>query len=761
MEIRYAVQQSSVLSSENVHDHLHLSMLTRTKVCRTHIKCLLCTPWTHLSTSCREVSDLVVRVLPDSQGAVNIIHECQTAILTATSTAVRHRAISIMRAMTNLLNATPPPQHDADREELPDSQPTAPAMPVVSPAAVEHSATDAKTGASSSNLSAEGSSDDRGKGPSSGSPEGCSDDSVSNPLTAQSASGPHQVSQSQSMEQAFAMEMLNRQCGAAQAKAQHAVAEADTEVGQDPEQEEEEEALAAARRQQLVDDAMDKMFEDMTDELPTVGTAPSDSHIHRMDTADSGVWVSASKARNSSAAAGTAFVEEEEGFREEEEEEEFEGEDEEKDEEEEEEEDEADLQALAILEMQGYTGLKTGFLQPPQAASSPTPSPTTGPDTGRGNDFAAPRQRLTGFKVTPLPAQATATESTPSKSTPEPTTTSATPAATAGGAGAAALTPQAAQAAATAKTVTRRTQPSKGLPSLALSRTSRKTVKPTPEKEEETVLLPSQQASGLTSPEAPHAREQGKQLSQAEMQELMDFVFQRGFERMGELAGQSLANNMDEPVTATAALVSVEAVAEKTDDEPATPTAARVFDEAVSEKTHDEMQDAFAKLVQDGLQRQGTQTRPELEGAALSQAVAGAITAPMKTRLTATPATAGSSVPDSTTEAAAAASTGRDHHAMDNVPKALVAKERVRVAQNHEAYDLPRFHSVFSRYGSDSHVREIQEMTHCQRQVGFAVKQTSFWQKNALKALVAVPSVILVSGIAKGVRPLRKKKRSG
>ena len=674
--------------------------------------------------------------------------------------------------MTNLLQATPSLQHDVDKEELLNSQPAVPAVPAVSPADVERSATETTAGASSSNLRAEGLCNDKGGGPSSNSPEGCFDDSAGAPLTVQAASfRPQPDSQPQSMEQAFALEMLNRQYGAGggiQTKAQHAVAEADSEGGSDPEQEEEEEALAAAHRQQLVDDAMDKLFEDMTDELATPGRAPWDSDTDQMDTADSGVWVSASEASTSSAAAGTAFVEEEEEFvstepysHSEEEEHTRRREEQEfvEEEEEEEEEDKAELQALAVLEMQGYTGLRRGFLQPTHAESPPTPSPPAGPNTGGGPNFAAPSQRMTGFTVNPLPAECIATEGRPSKSTLR--TTAATSAAPPSAA-AAAMTLQATQARPTAQTVTRPTRPHKGLPSLKLSRTSRKTVKPTPQEEEEaeeTVLLPSQQASGLTSPKAPNARGQDKQLSQAEMQHLMDFVFQRGFERMGELADQSLANHDEDSAnTATAAPASSEVVSGEIHDEPATPTAARVLDEAMPEQTHAEMQEAFAKLVQDGQQRQGNQIRPELERAALSQAVAGATAAPTKTRLTATPATAGSHVPHGTTEAAAAvASSSRDHHAMDDVPKALIAKERVRVAQKHEEYELPRFPSVFSRYGSDRHVREIQEMTDCQRQVGFAVEQKHFWQKHAFKALLAVPGVILASGIAKGVRPLRKK----
>ena len=66
-----------------------------------------------LVVKCRELTDLVVRVLPDTHAATSIIHECQTAILNAPSSLIRHRAISIMRAMASLLDAALPPQHDA------------------------------------------------------------------------------------------------------------------------------------------------------------------------------------------------------------------------------------------------------------------------------------------------------------------------------------------------------------------------------------------------------------------------------------------------------------------------------------------------------------------------------------------------------------------------------------------------------------------------------------------------------------------------
>ena len=122
------------------------------------------------------------------------------------------------------------------------------------------------------------------------------------------------------------------------------------------------------------------------------------------------------------------------------------------------------------------------------------------------------------------------------------------------------------------------------------------------------------------------------------------------------------------------------------------------------------MQDAFNKLVQHGLHRHGNHTRTELEGAALSQAVAGATTTPITTRVLAAPsitaATVGSSMPEGTA-AVATAWSFRQPQDMDNVPKALVASERVRVAGSYVEDELPPFHSVFSCYGSNRHVWEI------------------------------------------------------
>ncbi len=79
---------------------------------------LFCMHSKHLSTNipciaasqqnadgCRELSDLVVRVLPHPDSALRIIQTCKTAILESSSSFIRHRALSIMRAVTAWLEA--------------------------------------------------------------------------------------------------------------------------------------------------------------------------------------------------------------------------------------------------------------------------------------------------------------------------------------------------------------------------------------------------------------------------------------------------------------------------------------------------------------------------------------------------------------------------------------------------------------------------------------------------------------------------------
>ena len=231
---------------------------------------------------------------------------------------------------------------------------------------------------------------------------------------------------------------------------------------------------------------------------------------------------------------------------------------------------------------------------------------------------------------------------------------------------------------------------------------------------------------------------------------MMDFVFRAGFERMGQIAEQTVADPAPLPA-AVDVDVDVDAAA------AAASTSTTVQDAAVPGKTHDEMQHAFNKLVVHGLQRDSHHgSQQQSQGSARQfQAVSEAATAPalMAAAPEVTTTAARAEVPSST-RAVAAASTARHPPDMDKVPKQLVAMERARIAETHMEDELPRFHSVFSRYGRDQHVREIHELTNCPRQVGFAapsVKQQPFWLKPAFKVLLGIPSIMLAKGLARGM----------
>ncbi|DBA85814.1 TPA: hypothetical protein ACH3X1_005366 [Trebouxia sp. C0004] len=68
----------------------------------------------------KELTDLVVRVLPHPDSAVQTIQMCKTAILESSSSFIRHRALSIMRAVTAWLKAADAAAHAAGLE-LPEA----------------------------------------------------------------------------------------------------------------------------------------------------------------------------------------------------------------------------------------------------------------------------------------------------------------------------------------------------------------------------------------------------------------------------------------------------------------------------------------------------------------------------------------------------------------------------------------------------------------------------------------------------------------
>lgn len=251
-------------------------------------------------------------------------------------------------------------------------------------------------------------------------------------------------------------------------------------------------------------------------------------------------------------------------------------------------------------------------------------------------------------------------------------------------------------------------QPCKGLPSLALSRPSRKTVKPSASRG--TALLQSQQAAALTM-QVPHTKAQ-------------------------ETQSRPNPAAVDKAAAATV----------------------QVHQEGLPEKTHDEVQCNPAST--------------DVEGAALFQAMSSVSTRHNTSRVGA--AAIAAAMAPATAEPTAAATAGRtllaiadasssrqhDHQNMESMPQALSAREgaQLQAAQATVDNELPRFHSLSSCYGSEHHVREVQEPTDCRRQVGFAVavpavRQKALWRRLAFKMVLAIGGVMLAHGFARGIRP--------
>ncbi|KAL3150219.1 hypothetical protein ABBQ32_000078 [Trebouxia sp. C0010 RCD-2024] len=620
-----------------------------------------------------------------------------------------------MRAMSSLLDAAPPSQHAADTAPSSHSQHAFPTVPAATAATAGLPARDAGTVSPRAGVGAKDSATD----------------ATMTPLSDCEGVGANQASNPQSLEQAFALGMLHRKGHASAAGPQPqqllALSEADRPAGTGASDEPDEagvdhEAVASARRQQLVDDAVDKLFEEMTHEAcsspagrSSGTTCFSEMEVREvMDSKDSGLLsaVSADGSRessSSSAASGMGSDEEEEH---------------------------KDMQeVMAVLGLQSYTGLQRVLqqaLQPLEPTSAAASSSTADADI-TSSSLGASRQGLTVSGVRPNTTLGDAMVGiTPRQTTPQAAETAATAGAT-----------TAATAAPRAQTARPNQQSAMGLPGLALSRGNRRSVNPATE--EQPVLVPNQQT-------ALQARDIENRFSQAEMQSMVDFVFRAGFERMGQIAEQSAADPVPLPADVDVDTATLPA-----------STSVTVQDAGVQEMSHAEMQHAFNKLVVHGLQRDGHCSSQQSQGIVQQpQAIAKAATAPTRTapaliaaapELT-TATAAATAVGPASTGAVAPASSIRHSPDMDKVPKQLVGMERARIAQTVVENELPRFHSVFSRYDRDRHVREITELTNCHRQVGFAApgaKQQPSWLKPACKVLLGIPSLMLARGLARGM----------
>lgn len=61
-----------------------------------------------IRTKCRELSDLVLRALPDMDAAIRIVHRCTALILGLSNSTFRDTVITIVTAMFDVLHGAPP-----------------------------------------------------------------------------------------------------------------------------------------------------------------------------------------------------------------------------------------------------------------------------------------------------------------------------------------------------------------------------------------------------------------------------------------------------------------------------------------------------------------------------------------------------------------------------------------------------------------------------------------------------------------------------
>ena len=712
---------------------------------------------------CRDWSNLVVRVLPDVDAAISVLCTSQTAILESSSTIIRHRAISIMRAMSTLLDAASP---QLAEEALRHAQQDQRVAAGVNPADVA----DPDTGPTfhSSKQAA-------------GAEKGAKE-------VAQSPHEPFATAKSESdavqfnMERAFAKGFLiskqpasaaqtGQQCTATSdllpKQQQHAAAalpaannnstqaasdavdEAGTELTVSAEKEEEE-ALAAARRQQTVDNLVDRLFEESinggssrqsgsdnatsdhilgSDASDLVFVTTQDSGLLSGSSAGKSISASLPSVQGSDSSVTDSASEQQADYNPEEEEVSAETEEEEKFRKDD---IRADLQkVLTSLELQGRPGLGRALQQVLQAPEDPSPDPIPNPTApssalkGKGRAGATPRQAFVVPGIDPRAAAGV----------------------TAGSGAKQAIKPTAQPSAAPKRVANPGEKQSKGLLPLMPPRGSKKSRTGG----EEPALVPGQQAAGLPGRMLGSSDPKGG-FSPDQLQAMINLVFKAGFEHMGQLANAS---------TETAAGLNVES------DTAAAASPQALIDDNEQDTSHNELQHAFNQVVERGLQKQEQSGRQQSECSAPAQGNATGIAYPaaaLRTKTASIPSQT-APVPDAAATSSAAAITAAASHAtatagsalnqqedMDIVPRHLVAREKVRVARVLAEDQLPRFHSVYSRYGCDQHVNEIHELTACHRQIGFKASGTSVRRKPlrqsvAVKALFGAASIAFAAAI--------------
>ena len=248
----------------------------------------------------------------------------------------------------------------------------------------------------------------------------------------------------------------------------------------------------------------------------------------------------------------------------------------------------------------------------------------------------------------------------------------------------------------------------------------------------------------------------GTGLSQDQMQMLVNEMFNIGYQAMGEL---SRGNTDLAPASAAAASGSVAGSASAAGAGPGHADA--------SGGNHQDMQHAFNQLVANSLQRQahsrgpGDQTltpqdSPPMSSAPGAAAVAAAAwTAPAAPPSGAAASAAPSPLPSSSpsTASSSAAARAQEQRHQDAISQRLLARESERVREREYRWDeQPCHYSVAVGYGADHHVNRVREQTECRRQVGFgtATTQKSAWGRPVLRGLFGVGAAVLTAGFASG-----------
>ena len=225
------------------------------------------------------------------------------------------------------------------------------------------------------------------------------------------------------------------------------------------------------------------------------------------------------------------------------------------------------------------------------------------------------------------------------------------------------------------------------------------------------------------------------QLSQDQMQTLVDHMFNLGFETMGQLSSGNTA------LPGTAAILN-----------PASGSASAAGAEAshddASENSHADLQRAFNQEVATALERQAAFRNRQSDRAASTQGgnISPAARSAAGTTAAAFPTTV-APAPSASTSAAAATQLQRHQ---DDLPRRIVARERETVRREYRRDQVPRHHSLFVNYDDQHHVDGITEQTHCSRQIGFGVdrrRQRSRVQL-AARVLFGVGVAVLTAGLA-------------